>query len=69
IPGAGISAGLALLEMQRLQPGYPMGALVAPSDVPKDTFLGPRFYFGVSLNTQVFQTVLSLGSKARVPNN
>ncbi len=68
IPGAGVSAGLALLTMERLQPHYPSGALVSPDDVPKDTFLGPRFYFGVSLNTQVFQTLLSLGAKARVPN-
>lgn len=68
IPGAGVSAGLALLEMQRLQDHYPSGTLVKPGDVPSDTFLGPRFYFGISLNTQVFQTVLSLGAKARVPN-
>jgi hypothetical protein len=68
IPGAGISGGLAMLSMQRLQPDYPEGALVSPSDVPKDEFLGPRAYFGISLNTQVFQTVLNLGGKARVPN-
>ncbi|MEI9939284.1 MAG: hypothetical protein WDO69_18845 [Pseudomonadota bacterium] len=68
IPGAGISAGLAMLEMERLQPGYPSGALVNPNDVPKDTFLGPRAYFGISLNTEVFQTLLSLGAKARVPH-
>jgi len=68
VPGAGISSGLALLTMQRLQPGYPSGTLVNPNDVPKDEFLGPRFYFGFSLNTQVFQTVLQLGEKARVPN-
>ncbi len=67
IPGAGISTGLALLEMQQLQPDYPTGALVQPNDVPKDTFLGPRWYFGVSLNTHVFQTLLSLGANARVP--
>jgi hypothetical protein len=67
IPGAGVSAGLALLEMERLQPNYPAGALVSPDDVPKDKFLGPRGYFGISLNTEVFQTLLSLGGEARVP--
>lgn len=68
VPGAGLSAGLALHAMERLQPDYPSGALVSPNDVPRDHFLGPRFYFGVCLNTQVFQTVLSLGEKALVPN-
>lgn len=68
IPGAGISAGLALISMQKLQPGYPEGALVKPNDVPKDEFLGPRFYFGISLNTEAFQTALKLGEKALVPN-
>ena len=68
VPGAGISAGLALITLEKLQPGYPEGALVKPNDVPKDTFLGPRFYFGFSLNTEVFQTLLKLGEKAVVPN-
>lgn len=68
IPGAGISGGLALLAMERLQPDYSSGALVNPNDVPRDDFMGPRFYFGVCLNAQVFQTVLQLGGKALVPN-
>jgi hypothetical protein len=67
IPGAGVAAGLAMLSMEKLHPDYPAGALVNPNDVPKDTFLGPRFYFGITLNTQVFQTALSLGGKAIVP--
>jgi hypothetical protein len=32
-----------------------------------DTELAPRFYFGISLNAQIFQTVLNIGSDARVP--
>jgi hypothetical protein len=68
VPGAGISAGMALLDMERLQPGYPQGALVKPNDVPKDEFMAPRVYFGLSLNTEVFQTALKLGEKALVPN-
>lgn len=68
IPGAGVSAGLAMIEMDRLQPNYPAGALVSADDVPKDRFLAPQPYFGISLNTQVFETALKLGEKARVPN-
>ena len=69
VPGAGISAGLAMLQMQRLQPNYPSGALVQPNDIPKDTYLGGRAYFGVSLNTRVFRTLLDIGGKVNVPHN
>lgn len=67
IPGAGLSAGLALLRMEKLQTDYSAGVIVQPDDVPRDTYLGARPYFGVSLNTEIFQTVLGLGGKARVP--
>ncbi len=67
VPGAGFSAGLALIRMDGLLPNYPEGTLIGSSGVQKDTFLGPRPYFGVNLNTQVFQTVLGLGAKIRVP--
>jgi len=67
VPGAGLSFGLSLLRMDGLQPDYPAGSLVDPNDVPKDTSLKPGMYFGFSVNTQVFQTALDLGSKIRVP--
>ncbi len=69
VPGAGISTGVALLEMQKLHPNYPAGALVQPNDVPKDSYLGPRWYFGIALDTQVFQTILRMGASARVPSS
>jgi len=68
VPGAGVSAGVALLQMQKLQPDYPSGVLIDPGDVPRDTFLGARPYVGVSLNTEVFETVMKAGAKARVPD-
>jgi len=67
VPGAGLSFGLSLLRMEGLQPDYPAGSLVDPNDVPKDTSLQAGMYFGFSINTQVFQTAIALGSKISVP--
>lgn len=67
IPGVGLSAGVALLEMQTLQPSYPEGTLAAVDDLPADTALQPAFYLGVSLNTQVLDTIVDLGKGIHVP--